>query len=126
MDIILVLIAENHLENKLMQRTITTFQLIEVLDLICITYIVQKAIVISIASKHKEGYLKGLELRYKEPYSTFVFGLKFEYKEINLTAIELKEKLKIVNKLIRDFETFETTNSIYARTVFNKIIGIYK
>jgi hypothetical protein len=78
------------------------------------------------SSKHKEGYLKGLETRYKEPYSTFVFGLKFEYKEINLTAVELKEKLKIVNKLIRDFGTFETTNSIYARTVFNKIIAIYK
>jgi hypothetical protein len=78
------------------------------------------------SSKHKDGYIKGLAIRYNDNYAIFIQGLKFEFKEINLNAIELKEKLKTVNKLIRDFDTYQTTNAIHARGIFNKIIQIYE
>jgi hypothetical protein len=78
------------------------------------------------SSKHKEGYLIGLALRYNKEYAEYIEGLRYEFKELNLTAIELKEKLKIVNKLIRDFDTYQTTNAIHTRGIFNKIISIYE
>ena len=77
------------------------------------------------SSKHKEGYLIGLEQRYGNGYKIFVKELEYEYTSISLNAIELKEKLKIVNKLIRDIETYKSTSAVHERTIFNNIIGIY-
>lgn len=78
------------------------------------------------SSKHKEGYKLGLQERYGQDYHFMVLGLKHQYKEVNLNAFELKEKLALVRKIIRNFDTFQFENSITARTSFNNIIGIYK
>ena len=43
-----------------------------------------------------------------------------------MNAIEIKEKLKLVNKIIRNFETYQMSKADMAREVFNNIIGIYK
>ena len=78
------------------------------------------------SSEHKVGYILGLQKRYGYDYYLFVDELPRKYINIHLNAVELKEKLKIVNKLIRDFETYQTTNAINARGIFNKIIQIYE
>lgn len=78
------------------------------------------------SSKHKEGYILGLINRYNFHYADYVESLKHDYKSLNLTAIELKEKLKIVNKLIRDFDTYQMSTPKTMRQVFNNIIGIYQ
>jgi hypothetical protein len=78
-------------------------------------------------TEHKPGYDKGLKSRYSEEYYQFVrFGLKQEYKSINLMTHEIDSALKIVRKLNRDFDKVVLVDSISARNMFNKIIGIYK
>ncbi len=77
------------------------------------------------SSKHEVNYRKNLAIRYGNEYLEMIDGLPLVYKTIKLTSFEVVEKLKIVRKLIRDFETLEFENPIAARTLLNKVIGIY-
>ena len=71
-------------------------------------------------------YYRGLVSRYGQKYADYVdTGLQKEYKYIGLTNQEVGEKLKLVNKILRNFETFEFTGPLAARTQLNIIIGIY-
>jgi len=79
------------------------------------------------SSEHKVGYRIGIEKRYGKEYLNYIkIEMPLKYKYIGLLDNEVKEKLKIVRKLIRDFETFDLKDGIHARNIFNKIIGIYK
>jgi len=72
-------------------------------------------------------YYDGLIARYGIVYAKYVdTGLQKEFQYIGLLDNEIAEKLAIVRKLIRDFDTYKLTSSIGARTMFNNIIGIYK
>ena len=75
---------------------------------------------------HKEGYKKGLVLRYGSDYLAMVEGLPIQYKEVHLSNVEIAEKLKIVRAITRNFHTYSFESSINARNVFNKIINIYQ
>jgi len=76
---------------------------------------------------HKQGYILGLEKRYGDQYKNYVVNeLPLKYREIHLNNKEAVEKLTLVRKLIRDFDTFVFENSIQARKGFNTLIGIYK
>ena len=78
------------------------------------------------SSEHKVGYRIGIERRYGKEYLDYIdFEIPKEYKYIGLNSDEVIEKLKIVRKLNRDFDTFKLIDGIQARNLFNKIIGIY-
>jgi len=78
------------------------------------------------SDKHHTGYITGLENRYGKEYLEKVQGLPAQYPKIKLLDFEVVEKLKIVRKLIRTFDTLQFENAIQARTLLNEIIGIYK
>jgi len=79
------------------------------------------------SSEHKVGYRKGIAKRYGNEYLDFIdVELPKKYKYLGLLDSEVKEKLAIVRKLIRDFKTYELKNGIQAREMFNNKIGIYK
>lgn len=72
-------------------------------------------------------YYNGLIQRYGEEYAEFVdIGLQKKYKQVGLKEPEVPEKIAIVRKIIRDFDTFVLTDGRQARELFNQIIGIYK
>lgn len=72
-------------------------------------------------------YLRGLTHRYGELYAQYVeVTLNLDYPLIKLTSAEMDEKIKLVRKLIRDFDTMEFNDAIHARKILNRIIGIYK
>ena len=72
-------------------------------------------------------YYDGLISRYGAKYAEYVdIGLQKEFEYIGLNNDEIGEKLALVRKLIRDFDTFKLSSSIGSRTMFNNIIGIYK
>jgi len=74
----------------------------------------------------KLEYYDGLIKRYGKDYADYVkFEIGKKYKRISLSELEVVEKLKIVRKLIKDFDTFNLDNGIQARNMFNKVIGIY-
>lgn len=75
---------------------------------------------------HKQGYEKGLKSRYGEEYFEMVNALGLKYPKIKLSNVEVVEKLEIVRKLIRTFDTFIFTDAAQARTQLNKIINIYQ
>jgi uncharacterized protein YnzC (UPF0291/DUF896 family) len=77
------------------------------------------------SDNHKEGYKLGLAKRYSNAYLERVNCLDAVYRDIKLTNKEIAEKLKIVRKLIREFENYEITDGIQARDLFNEIIDIY-
>tara|TARA_R110000751_G_C13720375_1_gene475371 strand:- start:43 stop:672 length:630 start_codon:yes stop_codon:yes gene_type:complete len=77
-------------------------------------------------TEHKVGYDKKLVERYNQEYYDLVHGLDLKYKSINLLSTEITKALKIARKLNRDFNKTILTDSISARTLFNKLIGIYK
>jgi len=78
-------------------------------------------------SGNPDGYDQGLIHRYNLKYKNFVkYELRKEFNYVNLGGVDYTEKIKLVRKLIRDFETFKLTSSISARIMFNNIIGIYK
>jgi len=69
-------------------------------------------------SRHT-GYYKGLIERYGTDYAEMIdTELQHKYKYLGLMNQEIAEKLK-------NFDTFEFTDSISMRGMFNKIIGIY-
>jgi hypothetical protein len=76
-------------------------------------------------TEHKTGYDNGLVVRFSQEYKDLVDGLDLKYKVLKLTSVEIKEKIKITNKLIKDFDAFVMHDGIQARDMFNKIIGIY-
>ena len=71
-------------------------------------------------------YYDGLISRYGLEYAEMVdVGLQKKYPYIGLNESEVAEKLAIVRKLIRDFDTFNFSSSIQARDICNQIIAIY-
>tara|TARA_R110001606_G_scaffold91591_2_gene204238 strand:+ start:1383 stop:2069 length:687 start_codon:yes stop_codon:yes gene_type:complete len=78
-------------------------------------------------SGNPDGYDEGLIKRHGIKYKDFVkYELSKTYSYVNLGGIDYTEKIKLIRKLIRDFDTFKINDSIHARDLFNKIIGIYK
>lgn len=72
-------------------------------------------------------YYDGLIKRYGQDYAEMVdVGLQKKYKYIGLKDNEISEKLAVIRKIIRDFDTFVLTGGVQARDLFNNIIGIYK
>jgi len=55
-----------------------------------------------------------------------VQNLPAQYPKIKLLDFEVVDKLKIVRKLIRDFDTFQFEDARQARNQFNQIINIYQ
>lgn len=78
------------------------------------------------SDKHHSGYELGLETRYGIEYLIDVASLPGKYPKLKLSEVEVVDKLKIVRKIIRDFETFTFESPTQARTLLNEIIGIYK
>lgn len=78
------------------------------------------------SSSHKVGYAEGLKTRYGQEYYEKVENLQYEYRDIKLSAIETFEKLTLVKKLIRTFNTYQFETSLIARKKMNNVIGIYK
>lgn len=79
------------------------------------------------SSEHKVGYRQGIIDRYSDEYLELIdIELPKKYSYIGLNEIEVVEKLKIVRKLNRTFDTFKLTDGIQARDLFNNRIGIYK
>lgn len=75
---------------------------------------------------HEYSYRIGLEKRYGKDFLEEVDGLSLKYPIIKLTAIEIAEKVALVRKSIRTFDSFQFESSIKARKQFNLLIGIYK
>jgi hypothetical protein len=72
-------------------------------------------------------YYDGLISRYGVEYAELVdVGLQVKYPYIGLKDDEIGDKLELVRKLIRDFNTFVLRDGIQAREMFNNLIGIYK
>lgn len=72
-------------------------------------------------------YYRGLVARYGQWYADYVdTGLQNEYPLIKLSEKEVFEKLTIVRRLIRTFDTFQFVDGIAAREQLNQIIGIYQ
>ena len=77
-------------------------------------------------SGNKRGYYQGLIDRYGEKYAEHVdIGIPKKYPYLGLTGVEIAEKLKIVRRLIRKFDTFDFLDAIDARNKLNDMIGIY-
>ena len=76
-------------------------------------------------TEHESNYKKGLVLRYGKEYLEMVEGLPQVYKELHLSNNEVIEKLAIVRKINRTFDTYLITSGDTAREMFNKIINIY-
>jgi len=74
---------------------------------------------------HKQGYEKGLVDRYGFEYANYVEFLPLKYKTIKLTEHDIVDKLKIVRKVIREFDTYEFSDGKEGRDMFNELIGIY-
>lgn len=73
------------------------------------------------------AYYEGLQKRYGNEYADYVrHDIVRLYPKLGLSNREVWEKLQIVKKLIRDFETFNFKDSLQARDLLNTMIGIYK
>lgn len=75
---------------------------------------------------HEHSYRIGLEKRYGKEVLEQINGLSLKYPSIKLTAIEISEKLALVRKIIRNFDTFQFESSLIARNQLNNMIAIYK
>lgn len=79
------------------------------------------------SNQHISGYKIGLMERYGKKYAKYVIEeLPLKYPIIKLSSKEIHEKLAVVRKLIRGFDTFIFDDALDARKKLNKIIGIYK
>lgn len=76
-------------------------------------------------TSHEHNYKNGLLVRYGRQYLEMVESLPLTYKEIHLTNNEIVEKLALVRKINRTFDTYLITSGDTARELFNKLIGIY-
>lgn len=78
------------------------------------------------SENHKSGYMIGLIERYGKQYADMVINeLPLKYTYTKLSAKEIHEKLILVRKIIRTFNTYQFDSAIQAREQLNKIIGIY-
>jgi hypothetical protein len=78
-------------------------------------------------SGNPDGYDLGLIDRYGKDYKNYVkYELRKIYDYVDIGMIDFTEKIKIVRKLIRDFEKEVTSDSVTTRDKFNELIGIYK
>lgn len=78
------------------------------------------------SSEHKKDYKTNLPNRYNEEYYELVeYGLGIKYKSMHLTLQDVKEALKNARYINRNFDTFIFKDSISARNILNKMIGIY-
>ena len=75
---------------------------------------------------HESNYKQGLINRYGELYLSHLNNLNVKYKEIHLSNVDVVEKLKLVRSIVRNFKTYQLTDSIQVRNLFNNLIGIYK
>lgn len=75
---------------------------------------------------HKEGYRIGLIERYGNEYMEMIDNLPLRYKLVKLSNKEVFDKLAIVRKLIKTFDTYNLISPVSARDIFNKLIGIYE
>jgi len=72
------------------------------------------------------GYYKGLINRYGLEYAEMVdTGLQKKYEYLGLNGQEIYDKIKVVRKLVKNFESYKFNSSYNARNMLNKIIGIY-
>jgi len=82
------------------------------------------------SSEHKVGYRIGIEERYGKEYLNYIDNeLPLEYEYLGLLNTEVAEKLAIVRKINREFDSIVKDlelNSIEMRSYFNGLIGIYK
>lgn len=77
-------------------------------------------------SGRKYEYLQGLVKRYGKEYAKYIEeDLPKQFKYIGLKEHEIYEKLRVVNSLIRNFDTLVLHNAIEAREILNLSIGIY-
>jgi len=75
----------------------------------------------------KSEYYDALIKRYGQEYADYVkFELPKKYDYIGLSNKEIAEKLALVRKIIRTFNTYVLEDPIKGRRIFNKLIGIYK
>jgi len=75
---------------------------------------------------HILDYYEGLISRYGKEYAEYVKNELPRHKKIKLMSNEVHEKTTLVRKIIRDFDTFNFSNSLEARSILNGIIGIYE
>ena len=76
-------------------------------------------------TSHENNYKQGLLVRYGRQYLEMVESLPLKHKELHLTNKEVIEKLAIVRKINRTFDTYQITSGDTARELFNSIINIY-
>ena len=76
-------------------------------------------------TSHENNYKQGLLVRYGRQYLEMVESLPLYHKELHLTNKEVVEKLALVRKINRTFDTYDLTSGDFSRTMFNVIIGIY-
>jgi len=74
----------------------------------------------------KLEYKEGLIKRYGHDYAEMVHKeLAIKYPVIKLNHNEIYEKLTLVRKLIKNFDTYQFESSLNARKLLNNLIGIY-
>ena len=72
------------------------------------------------------GYYRGLQQRYGDHYAEYIDKqLQITYHYIGVRPNEIRDYLKIVRQIIRNFDTFQWSDSIVARDQCNTMIGIY-
>jgi hypothetical protein len=78
------------------------------------------------SSEHKTNYYEGLIKRYGQEYAYYVKnGLPLLPKQ-NLIPMVIKEKIKLVRQIVRDFEKYEIKDGRQGRDLLNEKIGLYK
>lgn len=79
-------------------------------------------------TEHKTGYDIKLVKRYDQDYYDQIHQIDLQYPVLKLNELELKQALKIVRKLNREFTTHLTghLDGAMLRAYFNNLIDIYK
>lgn len=77
------------------------------------------------SDKHKEGYRKGIIKRYGSGYMELIDNLPLKYKSVKMSNNEVYDKLALLRKIIRDFDTYNLISAEHGRELFNNLIGIY-
>jgi len=71
-------------------------------------------------------YYEGLAKKYGQEYADYVrYDIVRLYPTIHVSNQEVAEKVTLVRKINREIDTYKFSDPIKARTMFNKIIGIY-
>ena len=75
---------------------------------------------------HESNYKKGLVLRYGIEYLQMIENMPLKYTSIHLSNQEIHDKLTLVRKINRTFNTYQLSDGVSSRGMFNILIGIYK